>query len=251
LEPTRLARILAAANGSVAGRHAAEFARNLAHDLGTRIRLLSVATDNVPGYSGELSRTADSTGDGAAWVRGVPAIEIVRDAQQWEAGLIVIGRQSRAPLGEPMGRTAEAVVRRSSGPCLLVPPNVDRIGRILVALDGTTRGLRILSFAEMFTRSLEVPASTVLVTGDATGAENARSRVLPALLDYPDLGGPGELDVRIGPAVEQVLDALRTTRADLLVIGIRRGGQIGGAGSGHVGRDLLLRAPTAILTVPI
>jgi len=215
------------------------------------MRLLSVATDCIPGYLEGLSKTADSQSDGAAWARGVPGIEIVRDAQQWEASLIVIGRQLRAHICEPMGRTAEAVVRRSPGPCLLVPPQIDRIGRIMVALDGTTRGLRILPFAEMFARSLSVPASTVLATADQTNAETTRSRLLPSLLDYPGLGGPGELDVRIGMPVEQILDAVGSARADLLVIGVRRGGQIGGAGSGHVGRDLLQKAPSAILTVPI
>ncbi len=247
-----LARVLAATNGSDTGRHAVKFARGLAHDVGARIRLLSVTTDDIPGYLTDgASQPAGLSTENAARVRGVPGIEIVRDAQQWDANLIVIGRQLRVHIGEPMGRTVEAVVRRSPGPCLLVPPHVDRIGRILVALDGTSRGLGVLPFAEMFTRALGVPAGTVLATADETNVETVRSRILPSLLDHPVLGGPGQLDVRVGSPVEQIIDAVGSAKADLLVIGIRRGGQIGGAGSGHVGRDLLLKAPSAILTVPI
>jgi hypothetical protein len=34
-------------------------------------------------------------------------------------------------------------------------------------------------------------------------------------------------------------------------VGVRRGGPPGEAGSGHIGQDLLRKAPIAILTVPI
>jgi nucleotide-binding universal stress UspA family protein len=187
-----------------------------------------------------------------AWSRGVPGIEIVREAESWGADLVVIGRRGR-PTGdaELLGRTVDTVVRRRTGPCLLIPPELDRLGRMMVALDGTSRGLGILPFAEAFADLLSLPATTVFTAPEEVGSHTARANLLTALIEHPLLGGSGQLEVRIGPPVEEILAACRTSGADLLVVGVRRGGPMGEAGSGHVGRDLLLKAPTAILTVPI
>ncbi len=57
--------------------------------------------------------------------------------------------------------------------------------------------------------------------------------------------------IRQGAPVAEVLALLEELGADLLVLGVRRGGPSGEMGSGHVGRDLLRTAPVAILTVPI
>ena len=63
--------------------------------------------------------------------------------------------------------------------------------------------------------------------------------------------GPCDFLIRWGDPVSAILDMIETTVADLLVIGVRRGGAPGELGSGHVGRDLLQAAPCAVLTVPI
>lgn len=253
LEQTRVARIFAAANGSEAGQHAARFARRLALDIGAKLRLLSVETTGVPGYGQDGVQKPPNRGpDEMDWSRGVPGIEIVRAAESWGADLVVIGRRGRANGGaELLGRTVDTVIRRRTGPCLLIPPDLNRLGRMMVAMDGTSRGLGILPFAESFAEMLHLPASTVYTAHEEVAAHSARAKLLAALLEHPRLGGPEHLEVRIGPPVQEILSACLTSGADLLVVGVRRGGPLGDAGSGHVGRDLLLKAPTAILTVPI
>lgn len=253
MDPNRVARVFAAANGSEAGQHAASFARRLAGDVGAELRLLSVVTTGVPGYPSEgTPNQPKNPPDEMSWSRGVPGIEIVRAAEAWGADLVVIGRRERSNgNGGGLGRTVDTVVRRRSGPCLLVPPEVDRLGRMLVALDGTDRGLGVLPFSEAFARSLRLPASAVFAAPEEIASHTARARLVLALRDHPGLGGPDQLEVRYGSPVEEVLAACTRLQADLLVVGVRRGGPLGEAGSGHVGRDLLLTAPPAILTVPI
>lgn len=252
MERNRVARVFAAANGSEAGQHAAAFARWLAGEVGAKLRLLSVETTGIPGYGPEGAPKQPKNQDEMAWSRGVPGIEIVRAADTWGADLVVIGRRERSNGdGEVLGRTVDTVVRRRSGPCLLVPPDVDRLGRMLVALDGTDRGLGVLPFAEGFARSLGLPASAVFAAPEEISSHTAKTRLLLALLDHPGLGGPDQLEVRYGSPVDEILSVCTQLQADLLVVGVRRGGPLGEAGSGHVGRDLLLKAPSAILTVPI
>ena len=253
METTRLARVFAATNGSDAGRHAAQFARGLAQGIGARLRLLSVETTGVPGYASDGVTPADhALPADASWSRGIPGIEIVREAESWGADLVVIGRRDRSNgAAEPLGRTVETVVRRRSGPCLLIPPCVDKLGRMLVALDGTDRGLGILPFAETLATALDLPASSVYAASDHLNPSHAKSKLRVALLDHPGLGGADQLEIRLGSPVPEILSAVRARSADVLVVGVRRGGPLGEAGSGHVGRDLLLKAPGAILTVPI
>jgi nucleotide-binding universal stress UspA family protein len=252
LEQTRVARVFAAANGSEAGQHAARFARQLALEIGAKLRLLSVETTGVPGYGQDGIPKAPNHPEEMDWSRGVPGIEIVRAAESWGADLVVIGRRGRANGdAELLGRTVDTVIRRRTGPCLLIPPDLNRLGRMMVALDGTSRGLGILPFAESFAEMLQLPASTVYTAPEEVAAHSGRAKLLAALLEHPRLGGPEHLEVRIGLPVQEILAACLTSGADLLVVGVRRGGPLGDAGSGHVGRDLLLKAPTAILTVPI
>jgi hypothetical protein len=76
-------------------------------------------------------------------------------------------------------------------------------------------------------------------------------RITEALARFPQLQRAGVLRVHRGSPVRQTLAALEGSSADVLVLGVRRGGPPGDMGSGHVGRDLLQSAPGAILTVPI
>ena len=59
------------------------------------------------------------------------------------------------------------------------------------------------------------------------------------------------VDVRRGPIVERVLEALEETEADALVIGYHRGGPPGVLEAGSTARRLLHTAPTSVLTVPL
>lgn len=252
MDQARVARVLGATNGSEAGQHAARFAREFARKIGAKVRILSVETGGIPGFENEEGpiprRTEPSD---VSWSRGIPGIEIVRAAEQWKADLVVIGRRARARGDERgLGSTVEAVVRRWTGPCLLVPPGVDILKRMLIALDGTQRGLGILPAAQRLAQAtgLQVRAVYAVPTGAALFSGDGRLR--EALAEHPGLG-PDILAIRQGDPVAEILLELSVRQADVLVVGVRRGGPPGEAGSGHIGRDLLKEAPMAILTVPI
>ena len=77
---------------------------------------------------------------GAAF--GIPGIEICRFAEDRRADLLILGRKPRTRAARLLlGDTADAVARRSLVPSLYVPPGTGPIRRVLVALDGSERGM--------------------------------------------------------------------------------------------------------------
>ncbi len=243
----RLTRVLAAVNGSGSGQHAAQFAERLARRASASYRALGVATRGVPGFPADGDLESGLSSLVSVSSQGIPGIEIVRAAGDWGADLVVMGRRPRLDPHEALGNTIEAVLRRLDKPCLLIPPWLEEIHRMLIALDGTLRGLGTLTWADKFARLLSLHVGALYVQSDplSTGPAERLQAALDGFSTHPSL------QIRSGPPVETILAGAESERADLLVVGVRRGGPPGEAGSGHIGKGLLRRAPMAILTVPI
>ncbi|NOT08044.1 MAG: universal stress protein [Gemmatimonadales bacterium] len=244
-------RILGATDGSVCGEHAVAVGRELARSADGEF--LRFASDSFTGSEAERDTATQVK-------RTVLGVEIVRQAESWGADVVVLGRQMR-PLGQPqaLGPTTDAVIRRRSGLSLFVPPNIQAIRQATIAVDGTLRGLGVVPSTAAFLNLTGARASAVCVlpgteaeATESSGWRDPRSEWTRALVGrLPLNSGPCELLLRWGNPVAEILRVLLGTGADLLVLGVRRGGRPGDLGSGHVGRELLESAPCAVLTVPI
>jgi len=196
---------------------------------------------------------------------GVPGVEICRFGEGRDADLMVLGRKPRSQMARLLlGDTADAVARRSRLPTLFVPPNTGPIRRLLVALDGTERGLAVLQAACGFARGIKASLGVVTVEQEPAGEPAHLASALPVersarlqsqvrmVLSRECVDGTKPLiDVRRGPVVEQVLAALEETAADALVVGYHRGGPPGVIEVGSTARHLAHLAPCAVLTVPL
>jgi nucleotide-binding universal stress UspA family protein len=254
-------RFLAATDGSRDGEHAVAMACTLAQRAGgefTRFEVQSATSAWEPQLDWWTEAT---THNGTAnRLRGLPGIEIVRHAERWGADLVVLGRHDRTAKGPfTLGETSDTVIRRHGGLSLFAPPETHSFQRGLIALDGSLRGLGVLGPAVAFLDVAQARAFAICVlpgsepaAADQSAWHDARSERVRALVDrLPLAKGPCDMLVRWGDPVKQVLDTIQSTRADLLILGVRRGGAPGDLGSGHIGRDLLQTAPCAVLTVPI
>ena len=198
---------------------------------------------------------------------GVPSVEICRFAESQAGDVLVLGRKRRSQFTRLLlGDTADAVARRSRLPCLFVPPGSAAIRRILVALDGTDRGLAVLRTACDFARSIGASVSIVTVEHPPKGESPELGRATPlarsarldervqAIVDR-ECREQGKtrvgVDVRRGAVVEQVLAAVEEIRPDLLAIGYHRGGPPGVIEAGSAARHLAHSVPCAVLTVPL
>jgi nucleotide-binding universal stress UspA family protein len=256
-----LTRLMAATDGSEHGDHAVDYAVALAAATGADLQVLGVETDGLPVAAPTRSAVRRAaTADSMVWARGVPGVEIARRAEEWQADLLVLGRRSRTPMAPlQLGPTSDTVIRRRHRATLLVPWATSRIRRVLIALDGTRRGLGVLASAAEFAAATGAePTALLVLPEDPTGGDldglwsnPLAGRITDALSRFRVLQRAGVLKVRRGPPVREVLGALEEISADAMVLGVRRGGPAGELGSGHVGRDLLQSAPSAILSVPI
>lgn len=280
-----LRHIVVATDESNAGRRAVHAGMELAHRAGARItimRVVSVAAtpalaavghEESPekfDYSGgamerlehwlepELSRPSQPVRMDLGIALGTPGIEIPRFAEERGADLLILGRKPRSQLGRLLiGDTADAVARRSRIPCLSVARNTSSFGRILVALDGTPRGLTVLHTAAGFVEHTWGNLRVVTVEPAEAGETDALSAATPSarteklraeVCAY--LGGD-RLEVRRGEIVDQVLLARKESNAEVLVFGYHRGGPPGIIEAGSTGRRLAHTAPCAVLTVPL
>jgi nucleotide-binding universal stress UspA family protein len=251
---------LVASDGGETAEHARGVAQVLAARAGVQLEAVGVETSGLPALIGVGTGLERTALHGISWLRGVPGVEIARRAEERKADLVVLGRRERTSV-EPhsLGRTADTVLRRRNGPCLLIPETVRDLRRMVLALDGTRRGLGILESTAAFAAVLGTETISLHVCTDEFAAlstddcwrDPATLRVQAALAGFSGLRGGESLQVRTGAPVSQVLSFLQEHEADVVVLGVRRGGPPGEMGSGHVGRDLLRTVPVAILTVPI
>jgi nucleotide-binding universal stress UspA family protein len=287
-----LHHILAAADESEAGHQAVRSAIDLAARARADVTVMRAVPVGAMAVAAGATEASDFAGVGMErpsiqdlhqWIRtglraqrepphvevgiaaGVPAIEICRLAERRQADLLVLGRKQRSQLGRLLlGDTADAVARRSTIPCLFVPPNSGPFRQVLVALDGSERGMVVLRGALGF--ALGAGASLRMMTVEAGPSDErdelgftlpvARSARLESelqalLAQKPVPGAVPAVEVRRGEIVEQILATVQAIGADVLVIGYHRGGLPGIIEAGSTARRVVHTAPCAVLTIPL
>jgi len=284
-----LDRIVVATDESEAGRQAVRAGGDLARRTSARIFVMRVVSHRaLATAAGVLGGLAQEEPDQSEHERlrrwldaeslldrlpgevelgiaaGVPSIEISRFAENYRADLLVLGRKVRSQAARLLvGDTADAVARRSRVPCLFLPPGAGPMRRLLVALDGSERGMVVLQRACGFARATRSALRVVTVEPAVQGEDGAafepplaRSQRLASRARQVvrrELGEAAQVTVGIrrGDIVEQVLAAVEDPRADVLVIGFNRGGPPGVLEAGSTARRLAHLAPCAVLTIPL
>ncbi len=281
-----LRHVLAAADDSEEGRAAILAAAHLGQRSGARVsvvtvvpampteavaaRLLERLSDTVEGQLRHLDQGRPPVDLAVEF--GLPGIEIARFAETRGADLIILGRKRRTSMQRLlMGDTADAVARRSRVPCLFVQAGAHEYGRILVALDGTERGLSVLPVAMDFARDAHSRLRAVTVEPafdnerDGPWVHTGRSERLAEAIDSlrnrsgagqeawdTVLGRSGEtLVVHRGRVVDEILGEVHASATDVLILGCHRGGPAGMIEAGSITRRLMHECPSSVLTVPL
>ncbi|HEX3233968.1 MAG TPA: universal stress protein, partial [Gemmatimonadales bacterium] len=155
-----------------------------------------------------------------------------------------------------LGDTADAVGRRSRLPCLFVPPQGGRPERVMVAVDGSERGMVVLQAADGFARQLgaELQALTVerVHLGEPAHLAQATPAARSTRAQSRARGSFGRaVEVRRGDPAEEILAAVDERPPDVLVLGCHRGGPAGVIEAGSTARRVSHTAPCAVLTIPL
>lgn len=289
----QLRNIVAATDESDAGRQAVRTAIRLGSTCMARVTIMRVvAVEAAPRFAGVAEGTGMAAGRMGAddypeverlrrWLEadvlsagdiervelgvayGIPGIEICRFSEDRGADLVVLGRKRHSQIVRLLlGDTADAVARRSRAPCLFVPPGSAELRKILVALDGSDRGINVLNQACDFARYSG--AAVVAMTVERRPADEpeqsisalplarssslqVRVREVLAREGFPD----APLAIRQGDIPEQIVAQAQEARADVLAIGYHRGGPPGVLEAGSRARRVAHTAPCAVLTIPL
>ena len=227
--------------------------------LGLPVRTVHVTPG--PGLRGEARRSAlarvergESTD-----VSGRPEDVLTSLVEAPGTDLAVLGarQRPRRPGGRKAAGTAIAVARRVTRPLLLVPPGVedwDGPQRVLTPLDGT--GVTAMAAASALAAvSRPDTAAIPLHVADESSAHRFwggpadeadtwrrefQHRCATGVADLPRLHG--------GPVGHQVLEAVRSTGSDLVVLVWSRRTR---GGHGAAVLDILASSPVPVLLVPV
>lgn len=202
------------------------------------------------------------------------AAEIVDQALEWPADLVVLGSHGHSGLTRlVLGSVAEKVIRLVKCPVLVVPelatgpvpPGDVKFDRILCAVDFSAGSLAALAYA--LSLGAEAGARvTVLNTIEwlaepaasfIAGEEELRARaeadhrqkldalIPPAVRDYCEV----ETTVVEGRAAREILRQAATRQSDLIVMGRQGRGALDLAVFGSNAQDVIRRATCPVLTV--
>lgn len=244
-------QVLVAVDGGGPALHALEVARELCrqHDLRLKVVMVLRGAESVPPPLRDCTPTI---------LYGDPGVEIARHAENSGSDLIVLGRRAlRFGTHVALGTTAEAVLRRARVPCLMIPEGQCDFTHVVVALDGTERGMEVLDQVEQNQQVLDGGIELITVEppnlGDNWSILRGRTlRLADAVENRRRAGGVGlpQLQVRWGEPIATLRDELCHPGRDLLVLGARRGPR-GPSHSTGTGRALVHSVLSAVLTIPL
>lgn len=185
---------------------------------------------------------------------GEPESQIVAAAE--DAGLIVMATRGQGAARTLLGSVAAGVARRSGVPTLLIrdtrPAAAPAVLRVVVPVDGSARSDAVLPIAAALGQALRAPLHLLRVVEPATALAPAAELVREAATDLArqraQLGTVAETattEVREGPVVRQLLDALRP--GDLVVMATRGRGPVRRLVLGSVASALVEQAPVPVI----
>lgn len=287
-------RILLAIDGSKDSRAAVAYLELLPLPPSTAIRIVTVApvpvfavdVTSVPELKGavidQAREVVDEVRTGLA-ERGFvietdvgvgdPRTEIVRQAEEWKAELVVVGARGLGMVKRLLlGSVSDAVARHAPCAVLIVKARRRRLGSVLVAVDGSDNSFRAVTFL----RSLALPRQTRMrllgvverLHYPTTAPRAARGQLGEILRELED-ERRGELDRALqraadqlgdkiarvnrytpaGDPAEEIIVTARDFDTDLVVVGARGRGGIARALLGSVSEKVLHHARCPVLIV--
>jgi nucleotide-binding universal stress UspA family protein len=233
-------------------------------------RSLLAATERTLDRSAEAITQAGGVTVTAAVRIGRVLEEIVAAAQQ--ADLLVMGGRGTNPIRDAvLGTTAERLLRRFSGPTLVVRrPATDPYARVVAAFDDSPGSLQLIAAAAALCPAAEVHVVSAFdlpfegrlrVVGVAEAeiqryrrqqGERAMAAIQRAITHLPAAASPRFVPiVANGNAIEVLLEHERATGADLIVIGKHCPQGLANFLLGSVTRHVLADAGCDVLVVAL
>jgi nucleotide-binding universal stress UspA family protein len=287
-------RVLLATDGSKDSHAATAFLKELPLPAATTVRIVAVvsllefALDSTSAPALKrvvLDRAQEVTEEARATLaprgftietgvaEGDPRKEIVRQADEWKADLVVLGARGLGGVKRfLLGSVSDAVARHATCPVLIVKGRRRKLGSVLVAMDGAEDSFQ----AVRFLRSLVLPRQTRVrllsvvqrLRYPTTAPQSVHGQLVRMLkeleaerraeLDKVLERAAGQLDDKItrvtrstptGDPAEEIVAAAQNFDTDLVVVGARGVGGVARVLLGSVSERVLHHARCPVLIV--
>jgi nucleotide-binding universal stress UspA family protein len=287
-------RVVLATDGSKDSRTAAAFLKELPLPASTTVRIIAVValpefaldSTSAPALKrAVLDQAQDVTEEARAILaprgftietgvaEGDPRAEIVRQADEWKADLVVLGARGLGGIKRfLLGSVSDAVARHARCPVLVVKGQRRKLGSVLVAMDGSEDSFQ----AVRFLRSLALPRQTRVrllsvverLRYPTTAPQSLHGQLVKMLkeleaerrgeLDKVLERAAGQLDDTItrvtrstptGDAAEEIVATAQDFDTDLVVVGARGLGGVARVLLGSVSEKVLHHARCPVLIV--
>lgn len=220
----------------------------------------------------EVARTPVDLRPTSVIRRGRPALEIVAEAEAWNADLMVIGSRGHGPLSSILlGSVSEEVVDRSRIPVLVA--RRPRIRRLVVAVDASATADEAVSllardrtFAGLDAAVVQVgppnwpwwlgvsaadtDSAEVVMELNETARREQQGAVDRAALTLEAAGVSTTCRLRAGDPADELVRAAIELDADVIVMGSHGRTGVSRLVLGSVARQVLRHAATSVLIVP-
>lgn len=287
-------RIVLATDGSKDSRAAAAYLKDLPLPPSTTVRIIAVVS--LPVFALDVARLPElksSVLDRAQGVvedartalaprgfaietnvaMGDPRAEIVRQAEEWRADLVVLGARGLGRVKRfLLGSVSDAVARQARCPVLVVKGQRRKLGSVLVGMDGSEDSFQAVRFLRSFALPRQTKVRLLSVVERLrypTTAPQALRGQLVRMLKELEAERRGELDKVLERAAAELDDTItRVTRytptgnpaeeivatandfdTDLVVVGARGLGGMARVLLGSVSEKVLHHARCPVLIV--
>jgi nucleotide-binding universal stress UspA family protein len=205
--------------------------------------------------------------------RGLPAREILRAADGFDADLVVVGSKGLSGLeGFLVGSVARAVAKRCERPVLVAREPTNRLREVIVAVDGSDHATHAAQFAARLPLPEDTERTFLHVVrpqmanpedlyldpkAHAAGTAEVRQKqgergaaiLEEARRRLADGGARAATELRVGDAATEILRFANERHADLIVAGARGVSLLEGLLTGSVADRLLKDARCSVLIV--
>lgn len=282
LVSTQLKNILFTTDFSPCANAALPYARALAQLYGSTVHILHVTgAEPTVGPMGVLYDALDMDGATAHqkikaatdWLPGIACREVVESGRVADVvcrvvadrniDLIIVGTHGRHALKHiVLGSVAEQIFRRASCPVLTVGPAVrnglakGKLGKILFATDFSPASHDALQYivALAATKAMSLvlfhaiePSNEGLLTYFAGNIDDVRDRLAELIPTQPTI--KSSVVVEYGWAADAIVTTAIEVDADMIVMGVHRGGSVAARAPGAVAHQVVSRAFCPVLTV--
>lgn len=154
--------------------------------------------------------------------RGDPVREVIRESQEGNYDLIVVGSRALNGIKAKLESFSEKLIEHANIPVLVAHYYVRELSTILLCVEGTEESRLTIEFARDFARAIEAKVTVLSVAGSEKQLDRAWEAVRHAENILKKVGIEVDVETRIGKPIDEIKK--KSADYDLVLVGSHKFG---------------------------